>query len=64
MHVQNVVAAEFDTQLTNRFQERQRFDVTDRAADLDHAHVRIACAQPDAMLDLIGDVRNDLNSRA
>ena len=64
VHVQHVVAPELDAELANGFQERQRFDVTDRTTDLDHADVRIARAHPDAMLDLVGDVRDDLHRGA
>jgi len=44
--------------------ERQGFDVADGSADLDHRHVRPATAEPDAALDLVRDVRNDLNCAA
>ena len=40
----HVVAAELDADLADRLEERQRLDVADRAADLDHAHVRVAGA--------------------
>lgn len=40
------------------------FDVADRAADFDQCHVGIACTLDNATLDLIGNVRNDLNRRA
>ena len=58
-----VVAAQLDAQLANGFQERQRFDVADRAADLHHAHVGIAGAELDGTLDFVGDVRNHLHRR-
>ena len=64
VHVDDVVAAELDAELADRLEERQRFDVADRAADLDHADVGIAGAERDAALDLIGDVRNHLHRRA
>ena len=59
-----VVAAELDAELADGFEERQRFDVADRAADFDHAHVGVAGAQLDRALDLVGDVRNDLHRGA
>ena len=46
----HVVAAELEPQLADRLEERQRLDVADRAADLDHAHVGIAGAELDARL--------------
>ena len=64
MHVQHVVAAELDAELADRLEERQRLDVADRAADLDHADVGVARAHADAVLDLVGDVRDDLHRRA
>ena len=42
VHVQHVVSTELEHQLADRLEERQRFDVADRAADLDHADVGIA----------------------
>ncbi len=59
-----LVAAELDAHLADRLEERQRLDVADRAADLDHADVGIARAELDAALDLVGDVRDDLHRGA
>src|SRR5258705_3052603 len=64
VHERAVVAAELDTELADGLEERQRLDVTDGAADLDHADIRAVGAQLDAALDLIGDVRDDLHSGA
>ena len=64
VHVQHVVAPEFDAELADRLEERQRLDVADRAADLDHADVGVAGAHADRVLDLVGDVRDDLHRRA
>ncbi len=64
MHVQHVVAPELDAHLANGLEKRQRFDVAHRAADLDHADIRVAGAHANAVLDLIGDVRNHLHRRA
>ena len=62
--VDAAAAAQLDADLADRLEERQRLDVADRAADLDHADVGVAGAQADAALDLVGDVRNDLHGRA
>ena len=59
-----VVAAELDAELADGFEERQRLDVADRAADFHHADIGIAGAQLDGALDLVGDVRDDLHGRA
>ena len=64
MHVENLVAPELDAHLADRLEERQRLDVAHRAADLDHAHIGIARAHADAVLDLIGDVRDYLHRGA
>ena len=63
MHVHRPLAAEARAHLADRLQERQRFDIADRAADLDHADVRALGAGFDAALDFVGDVRNHLHRR-
>jgi hypothetical protein len=52
--------------LADGLEERQRFDVADRPADLDDHDVRVAVAGDprDALLDLVGDVRDDLDRAA
>src|SRR6185437_10384434 len=55
--------AEFVAHLAGCFDERLRFDVADRAADLgdDHVGLRVVTGlQAHAALDLVGDVRDDL----
>ena len=64
MHVHDAVVAEFDAHLANRFEKRQRFDIADRATDLDETNVSIPCTTLDAFLDLIGDMRNHLHRSA
>ena len=64
VHVQHVVATQLDAELADRLEERQRLDVADRAADLDHADVGVAGTHADAVLDLVRDVRDDLHRRA
>ena len=68
MHVADVVASDVVLHLPDRLEERQRLDVTDGAADLDDHDIRLrqlifGHAQ-DAMLDLVGDVRDDLHGAA
>ena len=48
-------------ELADRLEERQRLDVADRAADLDQRHVVAARGLVDAVLDLVGDVRDHLH---
>ena len=64
VHEEHVVAPQLDAQLADRLEERQRLDVAHRAADLDHADVGVAGAHADAVLDLVGDVRDHLHGRA
>ena len=66
MDVQHVVPADVLAHLADGLEERQALDVADRPADLDDHHVRVAVA-PDAddpLLDLVGDVRDDLDRAA
>ena len=64
--VQDVRPAHVLAHLADRLEERQRFDVADGPADLDDDDVRIAVAgdPPDPLLDLVGDVRDDLDGAA
>ena len=60
------LAALVDLELAQRLEERQRLDVAHRAADLgDHdVHVVGLGDAPDAVLDLVGDVRDHLDGAA
>src|SRR6266853_2458766 len=62
--VAGVVRAELQPHLPHRFEERQRLDVPDRAADLDDRHFRLACAARNERLDLVGDMRDHLHRAA
>lgn len=48
-------------ELTDRFHERHRLDVTHRAANLADDEVVIVIAFDHEIFDLVGDMRNDLN---
>ena len=50
--------------LADGFEERQRFDIAHRAADLDDRHFGIPRAGADEILDLVGDMRNHLHRTA
>jgi hypothetical protein len=62
MEIAGILPAFLNAHLTNRFEKRQGFDVADRAADLDDRHIGALGAAPDVLFDLVGNVRNDLNS--
>ena len=64
--VQHVGPADVLAHLADGFEERQRFDVADGAADLDDHDVRVAVARDprDALLDLVRDVGDDLDRPA
>ena len=66
VQVEHVVAAELRAQLADGLEERQALDVADRAADLDEHDVDVARGRDaqDAVLDLVGDVRDHLHGRA
>ena len=51
-------------QLPNCFQKRQRLNITDGATDLDDGNIVAGGAALDVVLDLVGDVRNDLHRGA
>jgi hypothetical protein len=64
MDIADVVASERDAKLADGFEERQRFDVADGAADFDDGHFGIAGAQENPALDFVGDVRDHLHRAA
>jgi hypothetical protein len=57
-------ARQIVAELADRLQERHRLDIADGAADLAHDEIIVVIAFGDEILDLVGDVRNDLNGRA
>ena len=61
MHINNMIVPEFDAHLPDRLEERQGLDITDCSTDFDQADIGIARALFDASLDLVSDMRNDLN---
>ena len=64
--VEGVLAADLAPQLADRLDEGLALDVADRAADLDDDDVGVMLArgEPHAVLDLVGDVRDDLDGAA
>src|SRR3954468_13551840 len=61
VNVERVLAADILAQLADRFDERQALDVAHGAADLDEDDVDILGDRLDRILDLVGDVRDDLH---
>lgn len=62
VHDEDVVAADLVADLADGLQERQRLDVADGAADLGDDDVDVVGRHAaDAVLDLVGDVRDDLH---
>jgi hypothetical protein len=61
-----LAAARVDRELPDRLEERQRLDVADRAADLGDHDVDVLRLRDelDAVLDLVRDVRDDLDRAA
>ena len=64
--VQDVAPPDVLAHLADRLEERQALDVADRPADLDDDHVGppVAGQALDPLLDLVGDVRDDLDGAA
>ena len=55
---------DFVSHLADRLEEGQALDVADRSPDLHDGYVDILGHPPDRVLDLVRDVRNDLNRLA
>ena len=69
VHKRRVVGAHAQAHLAHGLQERQRLDVSHRAADFDNGHIHgigraDAGAALDEFLDFVGDVGNDLHGLA
>ena len=66
MHVDDVLRADFENELPDRFEERQSFDVAGRSADFGDDNVVFAFVGKfaNAIFDDIGDVRNHLHGFA
>ncbi len=65
VHKDRILAAQFLAHLADGFEERQRFNVAHRAADLDDGHVcAVGRDLAHGVLDFVGDVGNYLDSFA
>jgi len=71
MDQDHVLRREFAVHLSDRFEKRHTLDVADRAADHHHADLGLPVAvdllrrrPADAVPDLVGDVRDNLDGRA
>ncbi len=62
--VDGVGGARFEAKLAQGFEEGERLDVADGAADFDDADVDVFRAGADTGFDLVGDVGDDLNGFA
>ncbi len=59
-----VFAAELLAHLADGFEEGKRFDVADGAADFDDRDIDVGCDLAHRVLDLVGDVGDDLDGLA
>ena len=64
MHRQGPFTTKLVAQLTNGLNERQGFNITNRAANFAQDKIEILRLRLGEFHDRIGDVRNDLNGRA
>ncbi len=64
MHVDARATRKVVTQLADRFEKRQTFDVADRTADFDQYEVDVFVTRNDELLDRVRHVRNDLHRAA
>ena len=64
VHEGSVARAHLQAELAGGLQERQGLDVAHRAANFHDRHVHIHRTPADEVLDLVGDVRNDLHGLA
>ena len=64
VHTRAILRPELDLELAQRFEKRQRLDVTYGATDFDDGEVGVARAGDHARFDFVGDVRNDLHRRS
>ena len=64
VHEQGMLAADLYRHLTNRFEERQGFDIAYGTADFHQHDVMAFAARQYALFDSVGDVRDNLNGRA
>src|SRR5437773_2673486 len=65
MNEQTVLAADVERNLTNGLKKRKSFNVTDRAAQFRNDDIDVGTGQaPHGRLDLISNMRNDLNRLA
>src|SRR5215813_714702 len=60
VHVKHVFTPPIPAELANRFEKRQTLDIANRATDLTDGNVKSGSRGQDALLDLVGNMRNDL----
>ena len=64
VHQDRLAARAFVNELTDRFKERQAFDIADRAADFAQHEINLIIADAQEVFDFIGDVGDNLNGLA
>src|SRR5208337_4864371 len=62
MNIKHILRSQICAQLTNGFQERQTFNVADRAANFHNCDINSVAKISNFILDFISDMRNYLNS--
>ena len=64
MDVEGVLAPNILSELADGFEKRLALDVAHRPPDLHQHDVHVLADDPNAVLDFVGDVRDDLNRPA
>ncbi len=64
MNKAGIVATQLDAHLADRFEERQRFDIPHRAADLNDGDCHAVRSLLDETLNLVGNMRDHLHRAA
>ena len=62
MYIERIAGAAIITELADRLQERQRFNVANSSANLNDCDISTFGVFKDLVLDFVGDMRNDLDS--
>ena len=61
MQVHRTVVSQIFSHLSDRFDKVRSFDITDRSSDFHNCQVVLVSIRSEAIFDLVGDMRNNLD---